>query len=319
MRLTVSIVNFKTPLLVIETIASLKRFPPTNATLDIAVVDNGSRDGSLSVIAEKHPDIRLIDAGENLGFAGGNNLVLRGNTSDYVFLLNSDALVEPDTLNGLIEVLEKNPIVGAVGARIVNISDGHDQDYPFRFPTILGMLIRATRGPEYPARGAIAPLPLERLHGAGMMIRGELLTTIGLLDEGFFMYDEDVDWCTRARAKGWALWLVPTAKVLHYGGASSERAPSGQRRKMEASQTALRMRYELRRSRYRLYRKHRNVLEILLLKLLTDIAILAQNIVAISIWLFSPLRRSSLKPLIRTNFRIMRLNPFARIGSDHVA
>jgi N-acetylglucosaminyl-diphospho-decaprenol L-rhamnosyltransferase len=318
MRLTVSIVNFKTPHLVIETISSLKRFPPSDIALDIAVVDNGSEDNSLSLIGAAHPDIRLIDAEANLGFAGGNNLVMRDNTSDYLLLLNSDALIEQGTLDKLIEVLNSNSRVGAVGARIVNVSDGADQDYPCRFPSLFGMLVRATRGPEYPAAGKKDPVALERLHGAGMLIRGELLQTVGLLDDGFFMYDEDVDWCTRARAQGWDLWLVPEARVLHYGGASSKRAPSSQRRSLEASETALRMRYELRRSRYRLYRKHRSLLETIMLKALTDAVMFGQSFLMMTYWLIWPKRRSSLGAVIENNFRIMGLNPFAKNYIDHV-
>ena len=202
-RLTVSIVNYRTPHLVVQCIASIKQHPPRGVALDIAVVENGSGDDSLAVIGAAHPDIRLIDAGANLGFAGGNNLVLRSEEADYVMLLNSDALVEAGSFDRLIEVLEDHPSVGAVGARIVNADDGADQDYPFRFPSLPGMVMRALRGAEHPAAGHSAPVPLQRLHGAGMMIRGELLRSVGVLDDGFFMYDEDVDWCTRATAQGW--------------------------------------------------------------------------------------------------------------------
>jgi GT2 family glycosyltransferase len=208
-------------------------------------------------------------------------------------------------------VLLANPQVGAAGARIVSASDGADQDYPFRFPSLRGMALRAVRGAEYPAAGKQRPLELERLHGAGMMIRGELLRSVGLLDEGFFMYDEDVDWCTRARASGWALWLVPSSRVLHHGGASSGRQPSGLRSTLEASDGALRMRYELRRSRYRLYRKHRSGWELCALKLATDAVMAAQCMRAAALWIAAPARRPDAKALLRSNLRIIGLNPFS--------
>lgn len=310
MRLTVCIVNYKTPELVAESVASVKRFAPQNVALDIAVVDNGSGDNSVEIIKAAHPDIRLIDAKENLGFAGGNNLVLRGSTSDYIFLLNSDALVEGGTLDRMIAALNTHPEVGAVGARIVNASDGADQDFPRSFPTLSAMALRAVYGPEYPAAGGLEPIPMTRLHGAGMMIRGDALRSVGLLDEGFFMYDEDVDWCVRAREKGLQLWLLPDVRVLHHGGVSSGRAPSGQRAPVVASATSLRMRFELRRSRYRLYRKHRSILEICALKILTDSVLAAQSAKVGLLACVSTARRASAIGLIKANWRIISLNPF---------
>jgi len=317
-RLTVSIVNYRTPALVAECVASLKRFPPTGVELDIAVVDNASSDGSLQQIAQAHPDIRLLDAGANLGFAGGNNLVLRECSSEWALLLNSDALVLDGTLDTLLSALRDHPGVGAVSARIVNASDGAEQDFPHRFPTLLEMVRRAVQGPQFPAIGQTRAVELERLHGACMMIRGELLHTVGLLDDGFFMYDEDVDWCVRARHAGWKLWLVPTSKVLHHGGKSSDRAPSGQRSGREWSDTAVRMRLELRRSRYRLYRKHRPRWELWALKLMTDLAMLAASIRP-ALALLSPARRASGRRMLHANAQILALNPFALERPPHAS
>jgi GT2 family glycosyltransferase len=181
------------------------------------------------------------------------------------------------------------------------------------------MVARAVRGAEYPAAGAEEPLSLERLHGAGMMLRGALLHNVGLLDDNFFMYDEDVDWCTRARRQGWQLLLVPAARVLHHGGASSGRAPSGLRRRIEAGSGALRMRFELRRSRYRLYRKHRRAWELCLLKVATDGVLALQSLRAAWWWLVSPAQRASAAALLRCNLRIIAINPFtvSRAGDGH--
>jgi N-acetylglucosaminyl-diphospho-decaprenol L-rhamnosyltransferase len=319
MRITVSIVNYKTPQLVIECVASVKQFAPQACELDIAVVDNASGDDSLSLIGAAHPDIRLINSGTNRGFAGGNNLVLRDNTSDFILLLNSDAAIQAGTIETLIDVLLNNPSVGAVGARIVNASDGADQDYPIRFPSLSAMLERALFGAQYPAAFESEPIALERLHGAGILIPNRVLRSVGLLDEGFFMYDEDVDWCARARKQGWALWLVPNARVLHHGGASSGRPPSGQRAWLELSKTALQMRIELRRSRYRLYRLHRSVLEICSLKLLTDCIVLMQTFHAAFIWATKPRLRPAARAMIRSNLSILALNPFAQVESPTIA
>lgn len=308
--LMVSIVNYKTPQLVLECIASLKRFAPGAVSLEIVVVDNASGDDSLALLAAGAPDVRLIAATSNLGFAGGNNLALADCQSDCVLLLNSDAQVEAGTLDGLLQALEDNPQVGAVGARVVNVADGADQDYPWRFPSLLEMVRRALHGPQFPAQGQQAPVALERLHGACMMLRGELLKTVGLLDDGFFMYDEDVDWCVRARRQGWQLWLLPQLRVLHHGGRSSGRAPIGQQDLPELSATRLRMRCELRRSRYRLYRKHCSAWELCTLKLLTDLAMLGASARLLLLCLV-PGQRPQALALLRSNLRVMALNPFA--------
>lgn len=307
--LLISIVNYRTPQLVVECIDSLLSHPPRTAELRVAVVDNASGDGSLELIAECHPQVRLIASLRNRGFGGGNNLLLAGMQNDYVLLLNSDARVEPDTLDELLGVLEANPEVAAVSARVVNMDDGADQDFPERFPSLGEMIRRLLGGPQTPAQGRSAPVELERLHGACMMIRATALADVGLFDEGFFMYDEDVDWCVRARDKGWRLLLVPAARVRHHGGSSSGRAPSGQQQRVAPSETALRMRYELRRSRYRLYRKHRSALELLALKGLTDLVMLASSLRSAPALLSSG-SRDAARALLRSNLRILGINPF---------
>jgi GT2 family glycosyltransferase len=310
-RLTVSIVNYRTPDLVIECIDSLRAHAPTGIELEIVVVENASGDGSAERIATARPDVRVIRSECNLGFAGGNNLALRACDSEYVLLLNSDAKVEAGTLDGLIAALDARPRAAAVGARIVNATDGADQDYPCRFPTLPEMVRRALGGPQFPGRGRSEPVELERLHGACMLIRGAALRDVGLLDDGFFMYDEDVDWCVRARARGWSLWLVPALRVLHHGGSSSQRAPSGQRTRDARGDTALRMRIELRRSRYRLYRKHRGLVELLFLKALTDLVMLLACVRTLARWLALPSERDGATAMLRNHLRVLGLNPFA--------
>ncbi|TBO30355.1 glycosyltransferase family 2 protein [Aquabacterium lacunae] len=309
-HLTISIVNYKTPALVIRAIDSIKRHPPQRATVSVQVVDNGSADGSLTLIGQAHPDVTLIDAGGNLGFAAGNNLVLRSLSAGHALLLNSDAEVEAGTLDALLAALDDDTLAGAVSARVVNADDGADQDYPSHFPSLGQMLKRALLGPDFPASGETCPVPMERLHGACMLIRDRALMAVGCLDEGFFMYDEDVDWCLRARHAGWRLLLVPKARVLHRGGASSGRSPHGARARLEASPTALRMRFELRRSRYLLYRKHRTAVEILALKLLTDLTLLAHSLRVLTTAATDPSGRGAAMAMVRTDLRIMGLNPF---------
>lgn len=308
--LTAVIVNYRTPALVVECVDHLKAYPPSGMELRVVVVDNGSGDGSLATIGAAHPDVALIDAGGNLGFARGNNLALRDLGTEFALLINSDALVEPGTLDGMIAAMRAEPRLGMVGPRVINVDDGEDQDYPTHFPSVLEMLRRAVVGPQFPARGRTAPFEIDRIHGACLMTRAAVLREVGLLDEGFFMYDEDVDWCLRARQAGWRLQLLPALAVRHYGGRSSGRSPSGQRARNLPSEGSLRMRYELRRSRYRLYRKYRGVTETLVLKLLTDAMLLADSAVWAGRGLVSADCRSAARAVWRCNLRIIRINPF---------
>ena len=307
---TAVIVNYRTPGLVRQCVDQLKAHPAAGVGLQVVVVDNGSGDGSLEQIGAAHPDIRLIDAGGNLGFARGNNLALRDLATDYALLINSDALVEPGAMDAMVAALRDNPDVGMVGPRIVNVDDGADQDYPEHFPSVLQMIRRAVKGPQFPARGQDAPVDIDRIHGACLMTRAVVLRQIGLLDESFFLYDEDVDWCIRARRAGWRLLLLPQARVRHYGGKTSGRTPNGRRAVETPSEGSLRMRYELRRSRYLLYRKHRGVAETAVLKLMTDAMLLADSAVWLARAVLSRECRRASAAVLRCNFRIIRLNPF---------
>lgn len=309
--LTAIIVNYRTPHLVDECVTALQAHAPCDVALHIVVVDNGSGDNSPERIRIAHPDITLIEAGANLGFAKGNNLALRDLATTYALLINSDALVDSGTLDGMIAAFRADPTVGVVGPRVVNVDDGADQDYPDHFPTIGQMLRRAMRGPQFPAEGQDAPVEIARIHGACLMTRATVLQQVGLLDEAFFMYDEDVDWCIRAGNAGWKLLLLPKLRVRHYGGKTSGRAPNGKRSLVLPAEGSLRMRYELRRSRYLLYRKHRSRIETAVLKLLTDTILLADT----GRWavraIFSPQAREAARGVFRCNLRIIRLNPFS--------
>lgn len=280
--ITIIIVNYKTADLVSQVVQSVKDHAPADGvSAHIVVVDNGSEDGSLERIGEQHPDIECIDAGGNIGFSKGNNLALRKLDTPYAMLLNSDAFIEQGTLARLVEVMKQHPEVGVVGPRILNL-DRTDQDYPVAFPSIGEMFRRATQGAQFPAMGKDPhqPIPLPRIHGCCLMARREVFEQVGLLDEQFFMYDEDMDWCLRVSQAGWKLWLIPDASVVHLGGQTSGRAPSGRRDEKTVRPFNPRMAYELRKSRYILYRKHRTVLDLVLLKACTDMFMIAGLILA---------------------------------------
>jgi GT2 family glycosyltransferase len=224
------------------------------------VVDNGSTDGSPEMVARAFPAVRLITSEENLGFAAGNNLALREISNPksqiprYVWLLNPDTEVQVGATTALISALESNSDAGVAGAKLL-YSDGSLQQSAFRFPGLLQLAFdlfplparfyETSLNGRYPRRlyEGQAPFPVDHPLGAAMMVRAETIAEVGLLDEGFWMYCEEIDWCWRMRQAGWLACCVPAAQVVHHAGRSTEQ--------VRATSFAA-----LWRSRLRLYDKH---------------------------------------------------------------
>jgi N-acetylglucosaminyl-diphospho-decaprenol L-rhamnosyltransferase len=197
---------------------------------DVIVVDNGSTDGTVELVREKFPDVRLIEQ-ENRGMGGGNNAGMRAAGGRYFFLLNSDAWVLDDTLDTLVAFADEHPQAAVVGPKLLN-PDGTLQRSARGEPTLWRL---AT---EYLAIRKLAPHsrrlnPLYRgdfrhdrvaevdwLSGAALLVRREAADAVGLFDEEFFMFSEEVDWMTRFRGAGWSVLFFPGAEVVHVGGAS---------------------------------------------------------------------------------------------------
>jgi GT2 family glycosyltransferase len=204
--------------------------------LEIIVVDNASSDGSADAVATRYPDVRLIRKTENLGFAKANNIGVSASSGKYFCFVNSDVKVLPDCVNRLVSFCEENPTVGMVGPRVIG-ADGKLQRSCMGFPSVWNMLCRALAlDTLFPRIKAFTGYKLyhwpqeslksvDILMGCFWLVRREALTQVGLLDEEFFMYAEDWDWCKRFWAKGWQIFFVPAAEAIHYGGASSSNAP----------------------------------------------------------------------------------------------
>lgn len=240
MKLSVVIVNYRTPDMTLEALESLmrelERFPDAR----VEVVDNDSGDGSVAKLeagVRAHgwsERVSVTHTDRNGGFAYGNNHAIRhvlaqSEPPDYVYLLNSDAFPDPGSLATLVEFLDGRPGAGIAGSYI----HGPDGDFhitAFRFPTLwselqgssrLGILARLLRR-------FVVPLPLPEetrevdwLAGASMLIRREVLEQVGLLDETFFLYFEETDFCRRAQLGGWPTWYVRDSSVTHIGSVST--------------------------------------------------------------------------------------------------
>jgi N-acetylglucosaminyl-diphospho-decaprenol L-rhamnosyltransferase len=197
---------------------------------DVVVVDNGSTDGTVAFVRERYPDVRVLEQ-ENKGMGGGNNAGMRASDGRYYFLLNSDAWVVDDGLDKLVEFADAHPEAAVVGPKLVN-TDGTLQRSARSEPTLWGLateylFIRKLAphsrvfNPLY--RGDFAHDRVEEvdwLYGPALLVRREAADAVGLFDEDFFMFSEEVDWMTRFRRAGWRVLFFPDAKVVHVGGAS---------------------------------------------------------------------------------------------------
>jgi GT2 family glycosyltransferase len=226
-ELTVIIVSYNTKALLREALASVAQHAP-RAT-EVIVVDNASADGSADMVAEEFPFATLVRSPRNLGFAAANNVALRRARGEFVMLLNPDAVLCPDTARSLMAFLRHETDVGIAGPTIF-FPDGTFQSSGFPFPTVLDelrqsrsvdwLLRRCGSSPAPTAEGTTA-LDVDWVDGACLMIRREALDEIGLIDEQYFLYGEEVDWCYRARRAGWRVVAVRSATVKHHRGKSS--------------------------------------------------------------------------------------------------
>ncbi len=207
---------------------SLAKAPPRRS-MEVFVVDNASTDGSVEMIEAKFPWVKLIKSSENLGFAKGNNVAIRQCQGRYIALVNPDVIVFPGCLDALADFLDQNPNVGNVGPRVLN-PDMSVQSSCRQFPTLWNNFCSATglstrfKNSRFFAGEHMFYFPHDRtlavdvIVGCFSMIRRETFAEVGLLDEGLFMYGDDVDWCRRAWNAGWQVVFYPGGQAIHDRG-----------------------------------------------------------------------------------------------------
>lgn len=206
----------------------------TNLTLQIIVVDSASTDGSPEMIAEQFPQVELVACQENVGFPGGNNLGLARANGRYILLLNPDTNVHGDALSKMVSYLQQNPKVGVVAPQLLN-EDGSVQSSRRRFPTLRTAFFESTWLQPYAPQAVLddyfvrdvadgETAVVEWVMGACLMTRQEVVAQVGGLDEKYFMYSEELDYCRRIHEAGWQVVYYPQAQVTHLSGKSSEQA-----------------------------------------------------------------------------------------------
>ena len=240
MSLLVVIVNFRVASLVVDCLRSIVPELPCVPKARVVVVENGSGDNSAAIINEAIASdgwsgwCRLIVSERNLGFTGGNNLPIveaLGSTEPprYFLLLNPDTILRPGALAALVEFMDQHPWIGIAGSRLED-PDGTPQRSAFRFKTPLGELEAYARiGPltrlldRYVVAPPIVdhPIKTDWVAGASMVVRREVFARVGPLDEGFFTYYDDIDFCLTAGRHGWQTWYVPRSRVVHLVGQST--------------------------------------------------------------------------------------------------
>jgi len=203
-----------------DTLACLRSLEHlTYHNVNVVVVDNASSDGSEAAIRAAYPTLTFIQTGANLGFTGGNNVGIRHaleNGADYVLLLNNDTIVAPDFISVMVEVMEQNPEVGVAGPMI----------YYFSAPETIwsaGGKIDWTRGltsmigvnEEDKSQYGLSPRQTDFVTGCALMAKRAVWEKAGLLDDKFFMYYEETEWCVRATRAGYKIMLIPAAMIWH--------------------------------------------------------------------------------------------------------
>ena len=208
--------------------------------LDVWVVDNASSDASVAMVEREFPSVQLIVAPTNAGFSAGNNLALRRILAaepapEAVLILNPDTVVPPDGVAGLAAALASRPKAGVVGPKLVLADGSLDLACRRSFPSTAVALYRMTGLSRFFPRSRRfgrynltyldpnAATEVDSVVGAAMLVRTSVIREVGMFDEAFFMYGEDLDWCYRIKAYGWQVWYDPAVTILHYKRVSSTR------------------------------------------------------------------------------------------------
>lgn len=219
--LSIVIVSWNTRDLLAACLASIQRHPPVCA-FEVWVVDNASADESAAMIREQFVDAHVIENQQNVGFARANNQAIRASTGEFVLLLNSDTEVQPSALSNLVSFMQQHPDAGICGAQLINL-DNTLQKSVQSFPTLISELVVASGLGSHPIPTAYtSPRRVDAVVGAALLARRAAIDRVGLLDEAYFMYTEEVDWCYRFVQAGWNVFVVPDARITHVNGGSSK-------------------------------------------------------------------------------------------------
>jgi GT2 family glycosyltransferase len=205
-----------------------------NAPFGVWVVDNHSTDTSILRVRQHFPQVNLIENKENVGFARANNQAILKCTGSYILLLNPDTLILENAIEKMVEFMDRNPTVGICGCKVLNKDETLQLACRRSIPTPGVAFFRLTGLSKlFPKSKIMAkynltyldpeePQEVDAVSGAFLMIRREVVDNIGMLDERFFMYGEEMDWCLRTKKAGWTVMYYPDAEIIHHKGECSK-------------------------------------------------------------------------------------------------
>jgi GT2 family glycosyltransferase len=249
--LSIVIVAWNVRELVLDCLASIRE-AKLGVSYEVILVDNGSADFTVETVSRQFPDTRIVALPKNIGFGAGNNRGLEVMRGRHAVLLNSDTILLPGGLEACVRYLDEHPRVGAVGPQLLN-PDRSKQNCIHNSPNLLSeivgqSLLRRLFPRRYPSKlvDYDGPLEVEAVLGACLFVRREVVEQVGMIDEGYFFFLEETDWCHRIRDAGWRIVHLPDAHVIHLYGESTKK------------KTPLRTRIEYYRSRYLFFRKNRS-------------------------------------------------------------
>ena len=232
MLLSIVVVSWNTCDLLVQCLQSVYgTLEAWTISCEVIVVDNASMDDSVQAVRRRFPGVVLIENPVNVGFARANNQAIERSEGQYVLLLNPDTVVQPGAIQGLLHFMDTHPQAGAVAPKLVN-PDASFQASWARFPTLLSEfflmtgLARVFVGPYAPSP---RPQPQEAARfvdwvaGAALLVRQSAVDQVGALDERYFLYSEETEWCWRLWQGGWEVWYLPDVAIVHYGGASTRK------------------------------------------------------------------------------------------------
>lgn len=236
MDLSILIVNYNTCQLTLDAIRSVYN-SHTSYKYEVILIDNHSTDHTVERVREEFPQVIIIENEDNVGFSKANNQGLKIAKGRFILLLNSDTVIQPDTLDVMIKFMDTHSKIGASGCKVLLPDGSLDKACKRGFPTPLSSFYYAfgisklfPNNPRF-NQYQLSHLdpnkdyPVDSLVGAFMLVRREAIEQVGLLDEQFFMYGEDIDWCYRIKQAGWEIYYYPYTSIIHYKGASSRRKP----------------------------------------------------------------------------------------------
>lgn len=273
--ISIVIVSYNSPGLLRD---CLKAVLETGADLapEILVVDNASSQGNVSMVRTEFPMVRVVANSRNLGFAKATNQGIAAATGNYILLLNPDTRVLPGALAALTRFMDDHPQAGAAGPRLLN-GDGTLQPSCHPFPNLaahfldISGICRRFKWTQRWRAGKMhdRPCAVDWVTGACLLLRRQAVEQVGALDEDYFLYSEEMDWCYRARKRGWQTFFTPAAEVIHVGGGSSSREAAGRSMAL------------LYGSLFLFYRKHRSPGALLILKIMVIVLSLPKIIMTL--------------------------------------